>query len=60
MPNVYRTYKGIFRMSFKALSVSLSFNQTTRTFWNLIAYAAFVFPCNDIDTINNGGLSDNA
>ena len=43
-----------------ALSVSLSFNQTTRTFWNLIAYAAFVFPCNDIDTINNGGLSDNA
>lgn len=26
-----------------ALSVSLSFNQTTRTFWNLIAYAAINF-----------------
>jgi O-antigen ligase len=25
------------------LSISLSFNQTTRTFWNLIAYAAFNF-----------------
>jgi O-antigen ligase len=42
-----------------ALSVSLSFNQTTRTFWNLIAYAAFAFPDNDTNTINNGGLSDN-
>ena len=41
-----------------ALSVSLSFNQTTRTFWNLIAYAAFAFPDSDINT-NNGGLSDN-
>lgn len=41
-----------------ALSVSLSFNQTTRTFWNLIAYAAFAFPDSDINTINNGGLSD--
>lgn len=40
-----------------ALSVSLSFNQTTRTFWNLIAYAAFAFPENDSNT-NNGGLSD--
>ena len=28
------------------LSISLSFNQTTRTFWNLIAYAAFAFPEN--------------
>lgn len=37
-----------------ALSISLSFNQTTRTFWNLIAYAAFAFPDND----TNGGLSD--
>ena len=37
-----------------ALSVSVSFNQTTRTFWNLIAYAAFAFPDND----TNGGLSD--
>ena len=27
-----------------ALSVSLSFNPTTRTFWNLIAYAALNFP----------------
>ena len=27
-----------------ALAVSLSFNQTTRTFWNLIAYAALAFP----------------
>lgn len=26
-----------------ALSVSLSFNQTTRTFWNLVAYAALNF-----------------
>ena len=26
-----------------ALSISLGFNQTTRTFWNLIAYAAFNF-----------------
>ena len=43
-----------------ALSVSLSFNQTTRTFWNLIAYAAFAFPDNDTitNTNNNGGLSD--
>ena len=29
------------------LSVSLSFNQTTRTFWNLIAYAAFNFSKDD-------------
>lgn len=42
-----------------ALSISLSFNQTTRTFWNLIAYAAFAFPDNDTNTIDNGGLSDN-
>ena len=42
-----------------ALSISLTFNQTTRTFWNLIAYAAFVFPDSDISTVNNGGLSDN-
>lgn len=42
-----------------ALSISLSFNQTTRTFWNLIAYAAFAFPDSDPNTINNGGLSDN-
>jgi len=42
-----------------ALSISLSFNQTTRTFWNLIAYAAFAFPDDEINTINNGGLSDN-
>ena len=42
-----------------ALSISLSFNQTTRTFWNLIAYAAFAFPATDTNT-NNGGLSDNA
>ena len=40
-----------------ALSISLSFNQTTRSFWNLIAYAAFAFPDNDINT-DNGGLSD--
>lgn len=43
-----------------ALSISLSFNQTTRTFWNLIAYAAFVFPDSGANTINNGGLSDHA
>jgi hypothetical protein len=43
-----------------ALSISLSFNQTTRTFWNLIAYAAFAFPDSHINTINNGGLSDHA
>ena len=42
-----------------ALSISLSFNQTTRTFWNLIAYAAFAFPDSDTNTTNNGGLSDN-
>ena len=42
-----------------ALSVSLSFNQTARTFWNLIAYAAFAFPDSETNTINNGGLSDN-
>lgn len=41
-----------------ALSVSLSFNQTTRTFWNLIAYAALAFPDSDSNTISNGGLSD--
>ena len=40
-----------------ALSISLSFNQTTRTFWNLIAYAAFAFPDTDPNS-NNGGLSD--
>lgn len=39
-----------------ALSMSVSFNQTTRTFWNLIAYAALAFPDNDINTINGGGL----
>ena len=42
-----------------AWSASLTFNQTTRTFWNLIAYAAFAFPDSDTNTINNGGLSDN-
>ena len=42
-----------------ALSISLSFNQTTRTFWNLVAYAAFAFPDSDTTTIDNGGLSDN-
>ena len=41
------------------LSMSLSFNQTARIFWNLIAYAAFAFPDSDTNTINNGGLSDN-
>lgn len=41
-----------------ALSISLTFNQTTRTFWNLIAYAAFAFPDSDINTLNDGGLSD--
>lgn len=41
-----------------ALSISLSFNQTTRTFWNLIAYAAFAFPDNDTITNDNGGLSE--
>lgn len=30
-----------------ALSISLSFNQTTRTFWNLVAYAALNFPENE-------------
>ena len=40
-----------------ALSVSLSFNQTTRTFWNLIAYAAFAIPDSNTNT-NEGGLSD--
>ena len=40
------------------LSLSLSFNQTTRSFWNLIAYAAFAFPDSDINTNSNGGLSD--
>ena len=41
-----------------ALSISLSFNQTTRTFWNLIAYAAFAFPDEETITIDNGGLTD--
>ena len=41
-----------------ALSVSLSFNQTTRTFWNLIAYAAFAFPEDEIKSKNSGGISD--
>lgn len=27
-----------------ALSISLTFNQTTRTFWNLVAYAAMIIP----------------
>lgn len=30
-----------------ALSISLSFNQTTRTFWNLVAYAAINFSENE-------------
>ena len=42
-----------------ALSVSLSFNQTSRTFWNLIAYAAFAFPDNHTTTDDHGGLADN-
>ena len=42
-----------------ALSISLTFNQTTRTFWNLVAYAAFAFPDSDTNTVYNGGLSDN-
>lgn len=42
-----------------ALSISLSFNQTTRTFWNLIAYAAFAFPEDERKTENIGGKSDN-
>ena len=41
-----------------ALSFSLTFNQTTRTFWNLIAYAAFEFPDPDTNTAYNGGLSE--
>ena len=41
-----------------ALSVSLSFNQTTRTFWNLIAYAAFAFPEDELKSKNSGGISD--
>ena len=35
-----------------ALSISLSFNQTTRTFWNLVAYAAFTFPEYEINLQN--------
>ena len=42
-----------------ALSVSLSFNQTVRTFWNLIAYAAFSFPNDKIIDENHVGKSDN-
>ena len=41
------------------LSISLTFNQTTRTFWNLIAYAAFAFPDSNTNTNDNGGLSNN-
>ena len=41
-----------------ALSVSLSFNQTTRTFWNLIAYAAFAFPEEQAINPTSGGISD--
>lgn len=42
-----------------ALSVSLSFNQTTRTFWNLVAYAAFIFPEDETNAaINDGGIQD--
>lgn len=33
-----------------ALSISLSFNPTTRTFWNLIAYAAFNFTEDECNT----------
>ena len=33
-----------------ALSISLSFNQTTRTFWNLVAYAAINFSENEYYT----------
>ena len=33
-----------------ALSISLSFNQTTRTFWNLVAYGAINFLENDYCT----------
>ena len=42
-----------------ALSISLSFNQTTRTFWNLIAYAAFSFPeCKKIMDTKNPTLPE--
>lgn len=41
-----------------ALSMSLSFNQTARNFWNLIAYAAFAFPDSDTNTIDNGGIDN--
>ena len=41
------------------LSLSLTFNQTTRTFWNLIAYAAFAFPISETNTNDHGGLPNN-
>lgn len=41
-----------------ALSVSLTFNPTTRTFWNLIAYAAFNFSADeDTESIDNTKLT---
>lgn len=41
-----------------ALSVSLTFNPTTRTFWNLIAYAAFNFSADEgTESIDNTKLT---
>lgn len=39
-----RTIVSIALIGMLTLSISLSFNQTTRSFWNLIPYAAFAFP----------------
>ena len=44
-----------------ALSISLSFNQTTRTFWNLVAYAAMIFPeSQDHRSVENLELPEDA
>lgn len=55
----HRSIVSVAILGMMALSVSLSFNQTTRTFWNLIAYAAFVFPGDEIIIQTQGGISEN-
>lgn len=52
-----RKYISIAIIGMLALSISLTFNPSTKAFWNLIPYAAFVFPKEkeEISQINEKG-----
>ena len=43
-----------------ALSVSLSFNPSLKSFWNIIPYAAFAFSDMQVGNIKNSTMSDDA